>query len=92
MRSRKIKDIIKRTYSIPGQRIPLGAAGYCAGRQTVYNGCMVAQGSEKPKKGVSKVKNFFLIILFLLVPLAGAFHPKLRRKEDPEGKEIGTAK
>jgi hypothetical protein len=53
---------------------------------------MVAQGSEKPKKGVSKVKNFFLIILFLLVPLAGAFHPKLRRKEDPEGKEIGTAK
>jgi hypothetical protein len=38
------------------------------------------------------VKNFFLILLFLLVPLTGAFHPKLRRREDPEENEIGTEK
>lgn len=58
----------------------------------MYNGYMVAKDPEKPGKGASKVKNFFLILLFLLVPLAGAFHPKLRRKEDPEEKEIGTEK
>jgi hypothetical protein len=53
---------------------------------------MAAQDPGKLRKGASKVKNFFLILLFLLVPLAGAFHPKLRRKEDPEEKEIGTEK
>jgi hypothetical protein len=53
---------------------------------------MAAKNQEKLIMGASRVKNFFLILLFLLVPLAGAFHPKLRRKEDPEGKEIGTEK
>jgi hypothetical protein len=53
---------------------------------------MASSEPGKLSRGASKVKNFFLIILFLLVPLAGAFHPKLRRKEDPEGKEIGTEK
>jgi hypothetical protein len=53
---------------------------------------MAAREPGKLRKSASRVKNFFLIILFLLVPLAGAFHPKLRRKEDPEEKEIGTEK
>ncbi len=37
------------------------------------------------KKGV-------LIVLFLVVPFAGAFHPKLRTREDPDEKEIGAEK
>ena len=53
---------------------------------------MAAKDPGKLRKGASKVKNFFLILLFILVPLAGAFHPKLRRKEDPEEKEIGAEK
>jgi cytochrome b561 len=53
---------------------------------------MAAREPGKLNKWASKVKNYFLILLFLFVPLAGAFHPKLRRKEDPEGKEIGTEK
>jgi hypothetical protein len=53
---------------------------------------MAAKNHRKLRKGASKVKNFLLIILFLLVPLAGAFHPKLRRQEDPEEKETGAEK
>jgi hypothetical protein len=44
------------------------------------------------KKKLSRLKKFFLIALFLLVPFAGAFHPKLRRREDPDEKEIGAEK
>jgi len=39
-----------------------------------------------------RLKNGTLIVLFLLVPFAGAFHPKLHRREDPEEKEIGAGK
>jgi len=44
------------------------------------------------KKMTLRLKNFFIIILFLLVPFAGAFHPKLRKREDPDEKEIGAEK
>jgi hypothetical protein len=44
------------------------------------------------KKALRRLKSGLLIALFLLVPFAGAFHPKLRRRRDPEEKEIGTGK
>lgn len=44
------------------------------------------------KKMLSRLKNIFLIGLFLLVPFAGAFHPKLRKREGPDEKEIGAEK
>lgn len=44
------------------------------------------------KRTWRRVRNFFLALLFLLVPFAGAFHPKLRRREDPDDKEIGDKK
>jgi hypothetical protein len=44
------------------------------------------------KRVLLSLKNGVLIVLFLLVPFAGAFHPKLRRREDPDEKEIGTKK
>ena len=46
----------------------------------------------KARKIFSRVKNFFLIALFILVPFAGAFHPKLRQRQDPDEKEIGSEK
>jgi hypothetical protein len=51
--------------------------------------------SRRPKTGktrkiLSRAKNFLLVALFILVPFAGAFHPKIRRREDPNEKEIGT--
>ncbi len=44
------------------------------------------------KKVLLRLKNILLIGLFLLVPFAGAFHPKLRRREDPDEKETGAEK
>ena len=44
------------------------------------------------KKMLLRLKNLFLIGFFLLVPFAGAFHPKLCRREDPDEKEIGAEK
>jgi hypothetical protein len=44
------------------------------------------------KKALRRLKSGLLIALFLLVPFAGAFHPKLRKRRDPEEKEIGTGK
>jgi hypothetical protein len=41
------------------------------------------------KRILLRLKNGVLIVLFLLVPFAGAFHPKLRKRDDPEEKEIG---
>ena len=40
----------------------------------------------------ARLKHGALIALFILVPFAGAFHPKLRKKENPEDKEIGAEK
>ena len=53
--------------------------------------------SQRPKTGkireiLSQMKNFFLIALFILVPFAGAFHPKIKKREDPDEKEIGAEK
>jgi hypothetical protein len=39
-----------------------------------------------------RLKNGALVFLFLLVPFAGAFHPKIRKREDPDEKEIGAEK
>ena len=47
-------------------------------------------GKGSLKRILLRLKNGVLIALFLLVPFAGAFHPKLRKREDPEEKEIGT--
>jgi hypothetical protein len=52
---------------------------------------------ERPAQGALKrllqrLKNGVLIVLFLLVPFAGAFHPKIRKREDPDEKEIGAGK
>jgi cytochrome b561 len=41
---------------------------------------------------LARLKHGALIALFILVPFAGAFHPKLRKKENPEEKEIGAEK
>ena len=38
------------------------------------------------------LKNGVLIALFILVPIAGIFHPKLHKRENPEEKEIGMEK
>jgi hypothetical protein len=46
----------------------------------------------KARKTFSRVRNLFLIALFILVPFAGAFHPKLRQRQDPDEKEIGGEK
>jgi hypothetical protein len=48
------------------------------------------QGSLK--RALLRLKGGGLILLFLLIPFAGAFHPKLRRREDPDEKEIGAEK
>jgi len=40
-------------------------------------------------RGQRKVKNFLLMLLFLIIPFAGMFHPKIRRREGPDEKEIG---
>jgi hypothetical protein len=49
-----------------------------------------AKGSLK--RMLQRLKNGVLIVLFLLVPFAGAFHPKIRKREDPDEKEIGAGK
>ena len=62
----------------------------CSRVQTSYNGSMTIRNSGKLKRALSQAKNFFLVLLFLLVPFAGGFHPKIKRREDPEEKEIGN--
>ncbi len=49
-----------------------------------------AQGSLK--RMLSRLKNGILIVLFLLVPFAGAFHPKINKRKNPDEKEIGAEK
>jgi len=47
---------------------------------------------EKPKmanRSLRRGKNFHLLLLFLIIPFAGMFHPKIQRREDPDEKEIG---
>jgi hypothetical protein len=46
----------------------------------------------KIKRILQRLRTGALIVLFLLVPFAGAFHPKLRRRQDPDDKEIGAEK
>jgi cytochrome b561 len=41
---------------------------------------------------LARLKHGLLIALFILVPFAGAFHPKLRKRENPDDKEIGAEK
>lgn len=47
---------------------------------------------KKFSKILARLKHGILIALFILVPFAGAFHPKLRKRENPSDKEIGTEK
>jgi hypothetical protein len=51
---------------------------------------MKPKGPGSLRKTMKAAKNFLLALLFLLIPVAGAFHPKLRRREDPDEKEIGN--
>jgi hypothetical protein len=39
-----------------------------------------------------RLKGGLLVALFLLVPFAGAFHPKMKKRDSPDGKEIGEKK
>jgi len=43
-------------------------------------------------KILARLKHGVLVALFILVPFAGAFHPKLRKPENPDEKEIGAEK
>jgi hypothetical protein len=43
-------------------------------------------------KLLARFNHSILITLFILVPFAGAFHPKLRNRENPDEKEIGSEK
>ena len=43
-------------------------------------------------KLLARLKHGILIALFILVPFAGAFHPKLRKQENPDEKEVGAEK
>jgi len=54
-----------------------------------YNGVMASENPGVASRGLSKVKNFLLLLLFLVIPLAGMFHPKIQRREDRDEKEIG---
>jgi cytochrome b561 len=41
---------------------------------------------------LARLQHGLLIALFILVPFAGAFHPKVRKRENPDEKEIGAEK
>ena len=43
-------------------------------------------------KILARLKHGILVVLFILVPFAGAFHPTLRKRESPDEKEIGAEK
>lgn len=47
---------------------------------------------NKFAKMVAWLKHGILIFLLILVPFAGAFHPKSQKKEHADEKEIGTEK
>jgi hypothetical protein len=47
---------------------------------------------KKFSKILARLKQGILFALFILIPFAGAFHPKLRKRENPEDKEIGAEK
>ena len=57
--------------------------------QGCYNEAMDRENPGMAICGLRKVKNFLLLLLFLVIPFAGAFHPKIRKREDPDEKEIG---
>jgi cytochrome b561 len=40
----------------------------------------------------ARFKHGILVVLLILVPFAGAFHPKLHKRENPDDKEIGAEK
>lgn len=54
-----------------------------------YNRSMEPRSPGLLRRIAKQAKNIFLALLFLLVPVAGAFHPRLRRKADPDEKETG---
>jgi len=51
-----------------------------------------APGRRTAEKTLRRLRSAVLIALFLLVPFAGAFHPKLRKRRDPDEKESGAGK
>jgi hypothetical protein len=44
------------------------------------------------RKMFVRLKQGLLMALFLLIPVAGAFHPRMKKRENPDEKEIGTEK
>jgi hypothetical protein len=61
----------------------------CIETRSRYNGAMESRSPGTIRKGLRRAKNFLLLLLFLLVPFAGAFHPRIRKREDRDEKEIG---
>jgi hypothetical protein len=57
-----------------------------------YNGGMETKEAGKMRRGLRMAKNFLLMLLFLVIPVAGAFHPKIRRRGERDGEEIGNKK
>jgi hypothetical protein len=41
---------------------------------------------------LARIKHGALITLFIVVPFAGAFHPKLQKRGNPDDKEISAEK
>jgi hypothetical protein len=50
---------------------------------------MERKNSGMARRSLRKTKNFLLLLLFLIIPFAGMFHPKIRGREDRDEKEIG---
>jgi hypothetical protein len=53
---------------------------------------METKEAGKMRRGLRMAKNFLLMLLFLVIPVAGAFHPKIRRRGERDGEEIGNKK
>jgi len=43
-------------------------------------------------KILARLKHGILVALFILVPFAGAFHPKIQKRDTPDEKEISAEK
>jgi hypothetical protein len=44
------------------------------------------------RKLLLRLKNGALVAPLLLVPFAAAFHPRIRRRDHPDDKEVGAEK
>jgi hypothetical protein len=47
---------------------------------------------NKLRKVLVRLRHGLLMALFLMIPVAGAFHPRMKKKDTPDEKEIGSKK